>query len=468
MSSRDKEEQEDELLALTSIYGENEFLRAESSQGGEIITCLELPENFKILSCGDEKQNKKDQIEYVVSFLPPILLNFEFPPDYPSCSPPKYTLSCKWLSRVQLSALCTYLDKIWNDNGNCVVLFSWVQFLKEETLSFLQIESPLRIQRNIKVTSDCIFSTDKKKELGLLDKAESPLDPRAIQDVASWASVLCEILDFDQKQQQQVFNNKVFACSVCFFEKLGTDCMYFKECQHVYCKACLKEYFEIQIHDGNVQCLNCPEPKCTSIATPAQVKDLVDEETFARYDHLLLKSSLDLMADVVYCPRSVCRSVVLLEPGNTMGLCPGCRYAFCALCEMAYHGISPCKLKAEKLTELRNEYLESDESGKKLLEKTYGRRVIEKAMEELSSQEWLDKNSKLCPCCGTNIQKMNGCNKMTCSGCKHYFCWLCQCPLSRVNPYGHFRDSSSPCFNALFQGIELEDEFLSDEDDDIF
>ncbi|GCC21979.1 E3 ubiquitin-protein ligase RNF14 isoform X1 [Chiloscyllium punctatum] len=472
MSARDREEQEDELLALASIYEEDEFKRAESTPGGEISICLELPPNFKIHVQGDEKQNKKDLTEYAVSFLPSLVLKFVLPPDYPSFSAPKYTLSCRWLFRTQLSALCSCLDRIWKENDNCVVLFSWMQFLKEETLSFLQIESPLEIKRNIEENSENTFSNNKHNEFGSEDKLKNlqdfPLDPRAIQDVESCACVLREILDFDQSQKQKVFNGKIFTCSVCFCEKLGIDCMHFKECSHVYCKACLKEYFEIQIRDGNVQCLNCPEPKCTSIATPAQVKDLVSEEIFARYDRLLLQSTLDLMTDVVYCPRTVCKSVVMLEPGNTMGVCPGCRYAFCALCEMAYHGISPCRLKAEKLSALRDEYLNADESEKLRLEKSYGRRVLQRAVEELCSQEWLDKNSKPCPRCGTNIQKVDGCNKMTCTGCKQHFCWLCICPLSKVNPYSHFSDSSSPCFNELFQGIDFEaqDDILRDEDDD--
>ncbi|XP_048399843.1 E3 ubiquitin-protein ligase RNF14 [Stegostoma tigrinum] len=472
MSARDKEEQDDELLALASIYEEDEFKRAESATGGEISICLELPPDFKINVQGDEKQNKKDLIEYAVSFLPPLALKFELPPDYPSCSAPKYTLSCKWLSQTQLSALCSCLDRIWKDNGNCVVLFSWMQFLKEETLSFLLIESPLEI-KNIKDKSESALVRKKHNEFGSEDNLKNledfPLDLRAIQDVEACDCVLREILDFDQNQKQKVFNSKIFTCSVCFCEKLGIDCMDLKECNHVYCKTCLKEYFEIQIRDGNVQCLNCPEPKCTSIATPAQVKELVCEETFARYDRLLLQSTLDLMTDVVYCPRTVCKSVVMLEPGNTMGVCPGCRYAFCALCEMAYHGISPCRLKAEKLSALRDEYLNADEFEKQRLEKSYGRRVLQKAMEELCSQEWLDKNSKPCPRCGTNIQKVNGCNKMTCTGCKQHFCWLCIRPLSKIDPYSHFNDSSSPCFNELFQGIdfEAEDDVLRDEDDGI-
>lgn len=50
--SNNKEAQEDELLALTSIYNEEEFHRAESAQGGEIQLCLELPADFKIVVKG--------------------------------------------------------------------------------------------------------------------------------------------------------------------------------------------------------------------------------------------------------------------------------------------------------------------------------------------------------------------------------------------------------------------------------
>lgn len=50
--SNNKEAQEDELLALTSIYDEEEFHRAESAQGGEIQLCLELPADFRIVVKG--------------------------------------------------------------------------------------------------------------------------------------------------------------------------------------------------------------------------------------------------------------------------------------------------------------------------------------------------------------------------------------------------------------------------------
>ncbi|NXJ92163.1 RNF14 ligase, partial [Corythaixoides concolor] len=147
MSSEDKEAQEDELLALASIYDEDVFKRAESAQGGETRICLELPQNFKVFVSGNSTESLQNRgFEYTVCFLPPLVLNFELPPDYPSASPPVFTLSGKWLSPAQLSALCKHLDNVWEENQGCVVLFAWMQFLKEETLSYLNISSPYELK----------------------------------------------------------------------------------------------------------------------------------------------------------------------------------------------------------------------------------------------------------------------------------------------------------------------------------
>ncbi|XP_043377370.1 E3 ubiquitin-protein ligase RNF14 isoform X2 [Chelonia mydas] len=417
MSSEDKEAQEDELLALASIYDEDEFKRVDSAQGGETRICLELPQNFKIFVSGSPTECLQNSgFEYTICFLPPLVLNFELPPDYPSVSPPVFTLSSKWLSRAQLTALCKHLDNLWEENRGCVVLFAWMQFLKEETLAYLNITSPYELKmchQEDGQSRTSLFPVNSELDCcgaaGAATAQEEILDERAVQDVESLSSLIREILDFDQAQQKKCFNSKMFFCSICFSEKLGSECMYFMECRHIYCKSCLKDYFEIQIRDGQVHCLSCPEPKCSSVATPGQVKELVGEELFARYDRLLLQSSLDLMTDVVYCPRPCCQTPVMQEPGCTMGICSRCNYAFCTLCKMTYHGVSLCKITAEKLMDLRNEYQEADEATKIFLEQRYGKRVIQKALEEMESREWLEKNSKACPCCGTPIEVVSSC-----------------------------------------------------------
>ncbi|XP_040200547.1 E3 ubiquitin-protein ligase RNF14 isoform X1 [Rana temporaria] len=465
MSTENQEAQEDELLALSSIYSEDEFKRADTAPGGEIQVCLELPPNFKISVKSNSAANSiVESFEGTVLFLPPIVLNFELPPGYPSTTCPIFTLSCKWLSSKQLTLLCQHLDDLWEENGGCVVLFAWMQFLKEETLEYLNIKSPYEIQLHNNGTHT-LMKTHEKASHCVATPEEGAVDRRAIQDVQSVSALTKHILNFNENQQKKCFDSKPFLCNICFSEKLGSECTYFKDCSHVYCNSCLRDYFEIQIRDGEVHALNCPEPKCTSVATPAQVKMLVGEQLFSRYDRLLLQSTLDLMSDVVYCPRPSCETPVMQEPGDPMGICSSCQYAFCTLCRMTYHGVSPCKLTAEKLLALRDEYLAADEDGKKFLEKRYGKRVLQKAVEELESVEWLEQNSKPCPRCGTYIQKIDGCNKMTCTGCKQYFCWLCKNMLSRGSPYDHFNDPSSGCFNLLFRGVNMDQDFFDEEED---
>lgn len=47
----------------------------------------------------------------------------------------------------QMSRLCRRLDQLWEDNQGCEILFAWIQFLKEEALDFLGIQSPLEVVR---------------------------------------------------------------------------------------------------------------------------------------------------------------------------------------------------------------------------------------------------------------------------------------------------------------------------------
>lgn len=48
MDSENNERQENELLALQSIYGEQSFMRSSERNGGEMFIYVQLPENFKV------------------------------------------------------------------------------------------------------------------------------------------------------------------------------------------------------------------------------------------------------------------------------------------------------------------------------------------------------------------------------------------------------------------------------------
>ena len=117
----DEENQADELLALASIYDERIFIQSSEEKGGQFNVFLELPKPFKLKvqsrylpkdferrknrtndqgACGSQKNDDYNLLE--VQYLPPIVLNFRFPEDYPSNSAPLFTLSCKWLTVFQV------------------------------------------------------------------------------------------------------------------------------------------------------------------------------------------------------------------------------------------------------------------------------------------------------------------------------------------------------------------------------
>lgn len=424
-------------MALSSIYDESTFLRSSTEQGGCLSISLSLPYPVQLEAT---LQNDQPPVSRIFHHLPPLTLNFQLPAGYPSSVPPQYILSCKWLSRRKLSILCNSLDGLYQAGD--VVLFQWIQFLSNEAAELLGIRSPFKLEAGEENQTDVHCS--------------------AVQDIPSVALLWPFLINFDEAERKRVFDSSFQTCPVCLESKLGVECVKLSPCSHHFCRQCMTEYLEIQISDGSVSSLKCPDPACDSHAPASLVKELVKPELFARYDRLLLQRSLDGMEDIVYCPRKICQCAVLKEKETTMAVCPRCLFAFCILCQRAWHGVNGCNFKTEMLKSLRKEYEAGSAAKKAFLEKKYGKKTIQTATEELVSEEWIEENAKQCPSCKSPIQKIDGCNKMTCRKCHCLFCWLCMEVLSMSNPYQHFNSQKSPCFNLLFQGMDL-----GDDDDEV-
>ena len=84
---------------------------------------------------------------------------------------------------------------------------------------------------------------------------------------------------------------------VCFCERLGAICIQFSGCGHVYCKECMKGYFEVQINDGSVKCLECPSDKCESQAYPGQVSVNCCWKS-TNYNNLIFKTNMYQTSDL--------------------------------------------------------------------------------------------------------------------------------------------------------------------------
>lgn len=473
----DGEKQKDEIIALESIYNEEEFSYHEENGRYQCTfkIFINLPPDY-YLTYKDNRNPEEEEQKVRISHLPPLSLYVALPEQYPSTLAPKFTLHSSWLRYSLLSVVCKKLDKLWEENKGEEILFVWVAFLRDETLEFLNIQQSLKMDYAFtcyKKTLDNVQKnnpTDDASKESTSENAESNAPQRrkdngrrskkknlkrkqsdvcAIYDFPIGRNPIQVLIDYSEKRDQIEFKKNFYTCKICFADKSGEHSTQFLPCSHVFCKDCISGYLEVRIKDGNVQDIRCPEDKCTSEATPAQIKDLVSSELFAKYDSILLSVTLDTMLDIVYCPRRNCQYPVSREPNEQMAKCPVCQYPFCIYCKMVYHGVEPCK-DSDKLV---NEYETASADKKLQMEQRFGKRQLQMLVENNMSKSWISTNSQKCPHCDAAIEKSDGCNKMTCWRCKTFFCWLCGTILSRKMPYLHFRDPKSKCYNMLYYGV---------------
>uniref|UniRef100_A0A3Q3VL18 RBR-type E3 ubiquitin transferase n=1 Tax=Mola mola TaxID=94237 RepID=A0A3Q3VL18_MOLML len=310
-----------------------------------------------------------------------------------------------------------------------------VQFLKEDALRFLDIHTLLELPSN-EHSQDSLHAAlpgpNNNHHAAHPRKTPQNEDqPVSGLSITPSQTLLSQILIYD-------------VCGVCFMGCFGSDCAQLAECGHIFCRACLAEFCKVQITEGNVQGVTCPQADCTATPTPAQLP----------YDGLLLENTGMHLLYVVYCPRLTCGLAVIHEKSSKAAVCSVCSFAFCVTCRNTYHA-------AEDLSS-RFIYLAAALFLKHLLETRYGR-VFHFTVVEYLSQNWVAVNSKNCPHCFWRIQKISGCNVMTCSKCKLLFCWACLTKLPdniskhfMGNP--SFRQQQLICFNNCIWKWSVSDE----------
>lgn len=100
----DVEQQRDEVLALSSIYGDEFVLE-------------ELAQDYQVYSMTCTNENKTIELKFTV----------KLPPNYPSQSPPTFELSSPYLNGRTKAALGEKLNVIFSENIGEPVLYQWFE-----------------------------------------------------------------------------------------------------------------------------------------------------------------------------------------------------------------------------------------------------------------------------------------------------------------------------------------------------
>lgn len=301
-------------------------------------------------------------------------------------------------------------------------------------------------------------------------KSSDEHDSRVVSKMADEFSRIAKTIEeYNDRILGIEFRTENHCCEVCFEEKSGSCCIRLKPCMHIFCRNCVRDYLTLHILNSNMGGLRCLQFDCDSSFSDFQIRQNVDDEIYKKYRKFLLKFAIESDPNLLYCPREICQGVASVSTlSQDMCHCENCGFYFCMYCKKAYHGIEMCDLKSEERTKVIREYQEANAERKLELEKRFTKQQLLKWVENDLSQKWLEECSKPCPNCRAVIQKVDGCNKMMCSNCNTPFCWLCNLCLSRTQPYKHFIDPQSPCYQKLFppEEMEAEEEFEDEEEED--
>ncbi|XP_054267521.1 E3 ubiquitin-protein ligase RNF14 [Macrosteles quadrilineatus] len=495
----------DELTVMSEIFTKEEF--SSSSACDQVTAVFEahvpLPCDFT-LSLSQES----GRTSFPINHLPPIRLCTSFPKDYPSISCPDFLLSCCWLSKTKLELLVMELNKLWDEN-KCEILFIWCSFLKDQSLDLLnitnsyelcekdptpksegsescldQIKQPYKLYYSRQALKDKRnnnrfdqkrqeYSWRKNRGVDYFARSKviSKLTKEANEKFMFYHKecvkrLFFNLIDYNASKSKDEFSKNMQDCNVCFSQVIGEQCKQLN-CGHITCVECLRRLCQVHIEQGTMECIVCPQENC-GLELPANlINDLVSKELYDRYDRLMLNRTLDKISNMTYCPRPACQYPISTQDEESLAVCPSCGFALCVFCRRVYHGIEGCRLKSEEKSELVEAYKNADREKRLDLEKRYGKKQLTELVNTADTEAWMSQNSKKCPCCNINIEKNDGCNKMICRKCNTNFCWLCLARVSSLNPYLHYQDPKSKCFNLLFEGIEgIEDiEDIEEEDE---
>ena len=463
-----------ELQSCQAIYPKSSIDLTHKYGSIDIPIKIDTPFNLQL------SEGSNILIHQNIEHLPPIVLTFSLPENYPYEEPPQLTLTSEVLSPEKVAQLAGSLAQIWLDYKDQVI-FSLIDYLHEQVQSNLG----LLIGTSLDVTNPELYY---------------------------------KYINYNKQCLQQEFNDSIIRCDICCNDYTGTDCLKFHSCGHSFCNGCLHDYFTTIIISGEIEKVHCPSFECTKKALEtkkeyssleawtmkdSRVEEIIttllvpsislefllnilrskstldvdsnvdSEELVQRFHTLFKKAQHEFISKLLprrlaECPRIGCEEVIFRKDlDERLVICRRCQHAFCYDCRRSYHArFVVCK----KIADQGRTYwgvphddvetylsLSKDSYERKTLNARYGHNIMLRAVDDYNMEQKFNDMMTLstslmgCPTCSTVIEKTYGCNKMLCSQCMSHFCFVCG---EITGPsYDHFSLPGGPCYGKLFFGM---------------
>lgn len=187
-------------------------------------------------------------------------------------------------------------------------------------------------------------------------------------------------------------------CQICYADKTKDE-MVSLSCGHIFCKECFSSAINLALKEKNLVKIRCPHYRCFNNQLPsADIQNFLTQEQKANLNELQTQDWFAKQSHTKHCQTPDCNFVFINESKCQSNItCEQCHKTYCAQCLINHPEYMSCQAAKEKYS----------------------------TADDKANQSWKNQHSKQCPNCHTNIEKNSGCDHITCTKCRHEFCWKC-------------------------------------------
>eukprot|EP00831_Metopus_contortus_P056546 TRINITY_DN4846_c0_g1_i4.p1 TRINITY_DN4846_c0_g1~~TRINITY_DN4846_c0_g1_i4.p1 ORF type:complete len:291 (+),score=56.28 TRINITY_DN4846_c0_g1_i4:129-1001(+) len=223
------------------------------------------------------QENEKTKTHHELKFISIMKLWVFFPYSYPSHTAPLYIIKTNWLWKECIQKLNEHLKEMWNEGE--LVVYDWVDYIIHGYLDSLD------------------FAKGR-----LIDLPRTP----------EYHHLVEYLLFFSAQKEKEEFVNSEHDCPICLGHLPGSNFIRLPNCKHFACNTCFVTYCNSQIFEGKVSKMLCIEEECKNIIPETILKEVLDEETYEKYETFSINKALENLPDIAWCPQ--CEKPAFKDP----------------------------------------------------------------------------------------------------------------------------------------------------------
>ena len=207
-------------------------------------------------------------------------------------------------------------------------------------------------------------------------------------------------------------------------------------CGHSYCQGC----FESMCTTAAAIPVHCASGECDQVFLLKELESRLSSSVFTRLLEKAFDKFVSANLDTLACCPIIDCTGVFERDRNGIVICSVCYSAVCQTCNVRNHEGRTCATTLAALEESNRNF-----------------------------QAWkVENNIRDCPGCKTEVEKIDGCNHMTCAACRCHFCWVCSADFQKAaEVYEHMKAEHNGIYDpGEYDGWEDPAEFEEDGEDD--